>query len=110
MPKIVAVIPARMGSSRFPGKPLATLCGRPMIEHVYWRTLMCRTVDEVYMATCDQEIAKATEKFGGRAIMTSSAHQRASDRVAEVAQQMDAEIFLLVQGDERMAGEAKGVS
>jgi len=100
--KIIAVLPARMGSSRFPGKPLAPILGRSMIEHVYWRTLMCGALDEVYVATCDREIAEATEKFGGRAVMTSSAHQRASDRVAEVAQRLEADVFLLVQGDEPM--------
>jgi 3-deoxy-manno-octulosonate cytidylyltransferase (CMP-KDO synthetase) len=100
--KIVGVLPARMGSSRFPGKPLAPICGRPMIEHVYWRTRMCRTLDDVCVATCDREIANVTEKFGGRAIMTSSEHQRASDRVAEVAQNAEADIFVLVQGDEPM--------
>jgi len=100
--KIIGVITARMGSSRFPGKPLALICGLPMIEHVYWRTRMCTALDEVYVATCDQEIVEATEKFGGRAIMTSSTHQRASDRVAEVAQHMEADIFVMVQGDEPM--------
>ena len=100
--KIVCVIPARMASSRFPGKPIALICGRSMIEHVYWRCLMCKTLDEVYIATCDQEIAEVTQKFGGRVVMTSSLHQRASDRVAEVAQNMEADIFLLVQGDEPM--------
>ena len=100
--KIVGVLPARMASSRFPGKPLAPICGRPMIEHVYWRTLMCKMLDEVYVATCDQVIATATENFGGKAVMTSVKHQRASDRVAEVAQSMNADIFLMVQGDEPM--------
>jgi len=100
--KIVCVIPARMGSSRFPGKPLAKIVGRPMIEHVYWRCRMCKKVDEVLVATCDEEIAEVTQKFGGRAIMTSSLHQRASDRVAEVAQSIQADIFVMVQGDEPM--------
>jgi len=100
--KIICVIPARMGSSRFPGKPLARICGRPMIEHVYWRSLMCKKVDEVVVATCDEEIVEATKRFGGRAIMTSSLHQRASDRVAEIAQSMGADIFAMVQGDEPM--------
>ena len=100
--KIVGVLPARMASSRFPGKPLAPICGRPMIEHVYWRTLMCKALDEVYVATCDQVIAHAVEKFGGKALMTSDKHQRASDRVAEAAQDMEADIFLMVQGDEPM--------
>ena len=63
---------------------------------------MCKTLNEVYIATCDQEIAEATRKFGGRVIMTSPAHQGASDRVAEVAQNMEADIFVLVQGDEPM--------
>lgn len=100
--EIICVIPARMGSSRFPGKPLASICGRPMIEHIYWRCIMCKTLNEVYLATCDNEIAEATHKFGGKFIMTSSSHQRASDRVAEVAHNMEADIFLLVQGDEPM--------
>jgi 3-deoxy-manno-octulosonate cytidylyltransferase (CMP-KDO synthetase) len=91
-----------MGSSRFPGKPLALIGGRPMIEHVYWRCLMCKALDEVYVATCDAEIATAVEAFGGRALMTSDTHQRASDRVAEVARQIDADIFVMVQGDEPM--------
>lgn len=89
-----------MASSRFPGKPLARLCGQPMIEHVWRRATMCEALDEVYVATCDEEIAAATEKFGGRAIMTSSAHERASDRVAEVAGRVQGDIFVLVQGDE----------
>lgn len=100
--KIIGVIPARMGSSRFPGKPLASIGGRPMVEHVYWRVAMCQALDEVYIATCDREIADATGKFGGRAVMTSSTHERASDRVAEVAEKMTADIVVMVQGDEPM--------
>lgn len=91
-----------MGSSRFPGKPLAPILGRPMIEHVYQRTALCGRLDEVYVATCDEEIAEATRKFGGRAILTASTHERASDRVGEVARQIDADIFVMVQGDEPM--------
>src|ERR1700686_3078753 len=98
--KIVGVIPARLGSSRFPGKPLAPICGLPMIEHVYRRTRMCQALDQVYIATCDREIAEATEKFGGRVVMTSPLHQRASDRVAEVAEDLNVDIVLMVQGDE----------
>ena len=101
-PRVVAVIPARMGSSRFPGKPLAPILGLPMVEHVRLRVAMCKSLDAVYVATCDQEIYDATERFGGQAVMTSAAHERASDRVAEVAQNMDADIFVLVQGDEPM--------
>ncbi len=91
-----------MGSTRFPGKPLARLRGRPMIEHVYRRCRMNRSVDAVYIATCDREIAAATEGFGGTVIMTSSSHQRASDRVAEAAQRIDADAIVMVQGDEPM--------
>jgi 3-deoxy-manno-octulosonate cytidylyltransferase (CMP-KDO synthetase) len=73
-----------------------------MVEHVRQRVAMCEALDGVYVATCDREIYEATERFGGQAVMTSTAHQRASDRVAEVAQAMDADIFVLVQGDEPM--------
>ena len=100
--KAVAVIPARMGSSRFPGKPLARLLGRPMIEHVYLRVSLCASIDAVYVATCDREIVEATELFGGKAIMTSMQHERASDRVAEAAEGLDADIVVMVQGDEPM--------
>jgi 3-deoxy-manno-octulosonate cytidylyltransferase (CMP-KDO synthetase) len=100
--KIVAVIPARMGSTRFPGKPLAPILGRPMLEHVYRRTAMCLALDDVFVATCDQQIVDAVNAFGGRAIMTSSAHQRASDRVAEAAAHFSADMIVMVQGDEPM--------
>ncbi|MGA1775297.1 MAG: cytidylyltransferase domain-containing protein, partial [Nitriliruptoraceae bacterium] len=68
--RTVAVVPARMGSSRFPGKPLATLLGRPMIEHVHLRAALCPDVDEVVVATCDEEIRVAAEAFGARVVMT----------------------------------------
>lgn len=100
--KVVAVIPARMGSSRFPGKPLAPMIGVPMVEHVRIRTAMCKNLDAVYVATCDNEIFESTERFGGQAIMTSTVHERASDRMAEVAESVDADIYVLVQGDEPM--------
>lgn len=99
---VTAIIPARMGSSRFPGKPLATLLGRPMIEHVYHRVAMSESVDETIIATCDREIAEAAADFGATAVMTSNRHERASDRVAEAALSSDADIVVLVQGDEPM--------
>jgi 3-deoxy-manno-octulosonate cytidylyltransferase (CMP-KDO synthetase) len=102
MLRMVCIIPARMGSTRFPGKPLAPICGRPMIEHVYRRCRMNSSLDAVYVATCDREIAEATEAFGGTVIMTSSSHQRASDRVAEAAERIDADVIIMVQGDEPM--------
>src|SRR5215207_8654944 len=100
--RVVAVIPARMGSSRFPGKPLAPLLGRPMVEHVVRRAAMCDLLDAVYVATCDEEIRAAVERFGGEVIMTSAAHERASDRVAEAAVGFEAEVIVMIQGDEPM--------
>ena len=85
--KVIGIIPARMAASRFPGKPLAAICGRPMIEHVYRRSAMCRLLDDVVVATPDEAIAAAVLRFGGRAVMTSPAHTRAVDRVAEAAEQ-----------------------
>jgi 3-deoxy-manno-octulosonate cytidylyltransferase (CMP-KDO synthetase) len=102
MPRILGVVPARMGSSRFPGKPLAPLCGRPMIEHVYRSAAACDLFDEVVLATCDDEIARAGARFGARVVMTSPAHERASDRVAEAAATDAAEIVVMIQGDEPM--------
>lgn len=99
---IIAVIPARMGSSRFPGKPLAPILELSMIEHVYRRTAICNQLQAVYVATCDPEIYEVVEGFGGRAIMTSPLHERASDRVAEAVQSLGAEIIVMVQGDEPM--------
>ena len=100
--RVAAIIPARMGSSRFPGKPLAPLLGRPMIEHVLRRAEMCSQLNAVYVATCDDEIRKVVEGFGGRVIMTSPRHERASDRVAEAAEQVEADIVVMIQGDEPM--------
>jgi 3-deoxy-manno-octulosonate cytidylyltransferase (CMP-KDO synthetase) len=99
--KIAAVIPVRMGSSRFPGKPLTPINGRSMVEHVVKRVALCQRLDAgVYVATPDDEIARAVEAFGGQVVMTSSSHQRASDRVAEAAEQIDADIVVMIQGDE----------
>ncbi len=98
----VAYIPVRMGSSRFPGKPLAPILGMPMVEHVYHRTRLCSALDEVCVATPDDEIREVVEGFGGRVIMTSPDHQRASDRVAEAMETVPADIAVMVQGDEPM--------
>ena len=100
--RIVTIIPARLGSSRFPGKPLAPLLGQPMIEHVWRRASMCAEISETYIATCDHEIREVAEGFGGQVIMTSPLHERASDRVAEAAEQVNADIVVMVQGDEPM--------
>ncbi|MEE3192894.1 MAG: 3-deoxy-manno-octulosonate cytidylyltransferase [Candidatus Poribacteria bacterium] len=98
--KVVAIIPARMASSRFPGKPLARILDLPMVEHVRRRTLLANSVDEVVVATCDQEIADVVTKAGGKAVMTSNTHERAVERVAEAAVQVTADVIVVVQGDE----------
>ena len=100
--RIVAVIPARMGSSRFPGKPLAPLGGRTMLEHVYRGTAGCAQLDEVIVATCDAEIHDAAVAFGATVALTAATHVRACDRVAEVSAREAAGIVVMVQGDEPM--------
>jgi len=100
--RIIGVIPARMGSSRFPGKPLAEICGIPMIEHVYRRCNMCSKLDELFVATCDQEIFNCVKDFGGTAIMTSSEHERCTDRISEAITGFNADIVVNIQGDEPM--------
>lgn len=98
--KTVAIIPARMDSSRFPGKPLADILGKPMIEHVWRRVSMCKILDEVWVATPDKEIVEAVEKFGGKAILTSPDHVMAMDRLAEANETIQADLVVNVQGDE----------
>jgi len=98
--RVVGIIPARMGSSRFPGKPLALIRGKTMIEHVYKRSALCPALDAVVVATPDKEIARAVQDFGGESVMTSPDHQRATDRVAEAAQTTGGDIVLVIQGDE----------
>lgn len=100
MSKVVCIIPARMASTRFPGKPLAKILGYSMIEHVYRRVCLAEHIDEVYIATCDQEIADEAERFGAQAIMTATTHTRGTDRVAEAAQKIEGDIIINVQGDE----------
>jgi 3-deoxy-manno-octulosonate cytidylyltransferase (CMP-KDO synthetase) len=100
--RVIAVIPARMASTRFPGKPLVPLLGRPMLEHVYRRTAMAQGLADVFVATCDEEIGRAVEQFGGKWVMTSPQHERASDRVAEAARSLPADVVVMVQGDEPM--------
>jgi len=104
---IVAIIPARMGSSRFPGKPLAPLHGVPMLGHVYLRTRRNSRLSAVYIATCDDEIRAYARSIGADCVMTSSAHTRASDRTAEAADTIERsagriDAVVMVQGDEPM--------
>ena len=100
--KVVAVIPARMGASRFPGKPLIRILGKPMLQWVYEGTRGSSLLANVVVATCDDEIAAAARVFGAKVAMTSPRHERASDRVAEAARELDADVVVMVQGDEPM--------
>jgi 3-deoxy-manno-octulosonate cytidylyltransferase (CMP-KDO synthetase) len=98
--RTVALIPARYQSSRLPGKPLALIDGRPMIEHVYRRASEARTVDAVAVATDDERIAEAIDRAGGLAVMTRADHASGTDRLAEVAADLACEVVVNVQGDE----------
>ncbi len=97
---VLGAIPARMGSSRFPGKPLVLIDGKPMLWHVWQRTKLSDQLDDIVIATCDREIKEAAESFGAKVIMTSDKHVRANDRIAEVAERMPCNIILNIQGDE----------
>jgi len=99
-PQIVVVIPARFGSTRFPGKPLVSLAGKPMIQRVYERAKKAQTVHDVVVATDDQRIFDAVQAFGGKARMTRSDHRTGTERIAEVAVHEAGDIFVNVQGDE----------
>jgi len=106
--KAVAIIPARMGSSRFPGKPMAKILGMPMVGHCYFRARMCAELKGTYVATCDREIFDYVQAIGGQAVMTSDKHDRASDRAAEAMLKIEEktgesiDIVVMVQGDEPM--------
>ena len=98
--KIIAVIPSRMNSRRFPGKPLINVNGLPMIEHVRRRVLMCKNLESVVVATCDKSIYNTVKSFGGNVMMTSRKHKMASDRVSEVVKKFNCSHVINVQGDE----------
>lgn len=99
--KIVCIIPARLGSYRFPTKPFVDICGKSMLEHVYKRAKLCSSINEVYVATPNIEIKSHVEEFGGKVIMTSDDVRRASDRVAQAALKIEKyDIIINLQGDE----------
>ena len=106
--KAIAIIPARMGSSRYPGKPMAKIHGVPMIGHCYHRTKLCNDLMDTYVATCDEEIHDYIISIGGKSIMTSDIHERATDRTAEAMLKIEEmigesiDIVVMVQGDEPM--------
>jgi len=99
-PKIVAIIPARYGSTRFPGKPLALIAGKPMIQHVYERVSAAKKVNDVFVATDDKRIADVVANFGGKFVMTSSTLKSGTDRCAAAARKIKANVVVNVQGDE----------
>lgn len=105
--KILGVIPARLAATRFPNKPMKSILGIPMIGHCYFRSKLSQLLDEVYVATCDQEIMEYVEKIGGKAIMTSNVHERATERTAEALLNIEHlhpeskyDLIVMIQGDE----------
>ena len=102
----VAVIPARYESSRLPGKALADIAGRPMIEHVYRRAAAAKSIASVIVATDDERIHRAVLAFGGTSRMTSRSHQSGTDRIAEIAPALSADLIVNVQGDEPLVEPA----
>jgi 3-deoxy-manno-octulosonate cytidylyltransferase (CMP-KDO synthetase) len=101
MPKVVVIIPARWGSTRFPGKPLHPIAGKPLLQHVWERSSKARGIAEVIVATDDQRIADAAKAFGARIEMTAAKHRSGTDRIAEVAVRLRGVTHVVnVQGDE----------
>jgi 3-deoxy-manno-octulosonate cytidylyltransferase (CMP-KDO synthetase) len=106
--EIIGIVPGRMGSSRYPGKPLAKILGVPMVAHCYARSKMSKLLTDTVVATCDKEIEDYCLARGIEVVMTSDKHERASDRCAEAAEKMEArkgkkyDIVVLIQGDEPM--------
>jgi 3-deoxy-manno-octulosonate cytidylyltransferase (CMP-KDO synthetase) len=98
--KIVGIIPARYSATRLPGKPLADICGKPLIQYVYEQARKSKLLEDVIVATDDERILEAVEKFGGKAVMTSPYHPSGTDRCAEVARKIDCDFVINIQGDE----------
>jgi 3-deoxy-manno-octulosonate cytidylyltransferase (CMP-KDO synthetase) len=98
--KVVGLIPARYGSTRLPGKALELILGKPLIQRVYERSSQADVLDELVVATDDERIGRVVEGFGGRAVMTSPDHPSGTDRLAEAAQPMDADVLVNIQGDQ----------
>lgn len=105
---IVGVIPARMGASRFPGKPLKKILGMPMVEHVYRRAKLAQKLNDLYVSTCDKEIFDHIISIGGKAVMTKDVYERPTERVIETVEKIEAETgqlvdaAIMIQGDEPM--------
>jgi len=99
-PCVIGVIPARYGSSRFPGKIIAEIAGKPMIQRVYERAQKSKLLDDLVVAVDDERVKDVVESFGGRAIMTGAYHQSGTDRIAEVVENYDCDIVVDIQGDQ----------
>jgi 3-deoxy-manno-octulosonate cytidylyltransferase (CMP-KDO synthetase) len=104
--RIIGIIPSRYASSRFPGKALADICGKPMVQHVVERASRCRLLDEVLVATDDQRILETVRGFGGKARLTSPEHPSGTDRIAEVVQGLACDLVVNIQGDEPLLDPA----
>lgn len=104
--QVVAVIPARYASTRFPGKPLAPIAGKPMVQHVYERAKQAQRVNRVLIATEDERVLSAAREFDGDALMTRAEHRSGTERIAEVAMQVQADVYVNVQGDEPLVHPA----
>lgn len=98
--KVTGIIPARYNSTRFAGKPLVDIAGKPMIQHVYERAVQAAVLDDVLVATDDERIYTRVEEFGGKAVMTSPDHATGTDRLAEAAAGLDSDLIVNIQGDE----------
>ncbi|MBI1871465.1 MAG: 3-deoxy-manno-octulosonate cytidylyltransferase [Chlamydiae bacterium] len=102
--KVIGVIPARLHSTRFPGKVLADLCGKPMIQHVYERARLSKYLSDLWVACDDASIVKAVESFGGKVKLTSSHHVSGTDRVAEIVKDIPCDGVINIQADEPLLG------
>lgn len=100
--KVIGIIPSRMQSSRFPGKPLVNILGMPMVIHVLKRAQLCKNLSDVFVATDSPEIFDCVVKYGGKAIMTSSVHKTGTDRIAEASGKIRCDIVVNIQGDEAL--------
>ena len=96
----IGIIPARFASTRFPGKVLARIAGKPMIQWVYERAMQANLLQKVVVATDEEKVKQAVEQFGGIAFMTSKKHETGTDRVAEIAKEIEADVIVNIQGDE----------
>ena len=98
--KVIGIIPARYESSRFPGKVLADIAGKPMIQRVYEQVIKSELLDSTFIAVDDEKVLKCAEEFGAPAVMTYGDHKSGTDRIAEAVENIDAEIIVNIQGDQ----------